>query len=445
MRWLRRLQCVAACVLWVMPGPVEAQSSMRDVLNQLFVFSGGTDPLFLGGSAGIPNTEVHGDHFIPSESEANGAVLAFFNNAITSNIAHFPLSSTVSSQTFVLVGGVPTPTSGSFGPIFSERAPTLGKGRFNAGFSYSHLSFARMRGISLSNMILRFVHENSDFPNCDEVFEGDCTELGIPGFEHDVIELELDMRMEADLYAFYAAVGLTDWLDLSLAVPVVKFRMEGVSTAEILPAADPVFHFFGGTQENPILHATTRVGDETVGIGDLAGRLKARFVRSEMIDVAVLGEIRVPTGREEDFLGTGELGARGLLIASGAFGDFSPHLNAGYTHRGGGLSADAIELAIGFDHRLAPWATIAVDLLSSFRLDDDAIGFPTALEINQPYRRVIERTNIPNIRDDIIDGSIGMKFRTGSGVMLVANALVALNDGGLRSRVVPTFGIEYGR
>ncbi len=59
--------------------------------------------------------------------------------------------------------------------------------------------------------------------------------------------------------------------------------------------------------------------------------------------------------------------------------------------------------------------------------------------------RIIERTNIPNTRDDVIDGAIGVKFRTGSGIVLVANALVALNNGGLRSRVVPTFGLEYGR
>lgn len=445
MRSFRPLVCIATLVVLVWaPTPASGQS-MRDVLNRLFVFSGGEDPLFLGGSAGVPNTQVHGDHFIPSESEANGAVLAFFNNTITSNIAHFPLSSTVSSQTFVFVSGVPTPTSGSFGPIFSERAPTLGAGRFNAGFSYAHLSFSRMRGIPLSDMTLRFVHQNSDFPSCDEVFGGDCTDLGIPGFEHDVIELDLDLKIAADLYAFYAAVGLTDWLDVSIAVPVVQVRLDGASTAKIIPAGTPVFHFFGGTQEDPVLEAQTSVRDETIGVGDIAGRLKARFVRSDVLDVAVLGEVRAPTGREEDFLGTGAFGARGLLIASGTFGEFSPHLNFGYTHRGGEVNADAIELAVGFDHRLAPWATLAVDLLSSFRFEGDGIGFPEAVEITSPYRQVVERTNIPNIRDDIIDGAIGVKFRTGAGVVLIANALVALNDGGLRARVVPTFGIEYGR
>ncbi len=441
-----RVAGVAVCIMVLLSAqssPVSAQT-MRDALNRLFVFSGSHGPLFLGGSAGIPNTQVHGDHFIPSESEANGSVLEFFNAAIAANIAHFPLSSTVSSRTFVFQGGVPTPTSGSFGPIFAERAPTLGRGRFNAGVSYSRLSFSSMRGVPLDDVILRFVHENSDFPGCDEIFGGDCTEFGVPQFEHDVIELKLDMGIQADVFALYAAVGLTDWLDFALAVPVVQVKLQGTSRAEIIPSDPNVFHFFGGTQEQPVLDAATSVVDQTSGVGDLAARMKVRLLRSEVLDVAVLGEARIPTGREEDFLGNGELGGRGLLIMSGTFGDFSPHLNAGYLHRGGNPGG-SVELALGFDHRFSPWATLAVDLLSTFLIDEERVDFPEPLEIHVPYHRVINRTNIPNIRDDIIDGAIGMKFRTGSGIMIVANALVALNNGGLRSRVIPTFGIEYGR
>lgn len=441
-----RVARVGLCVvvlLWSQSAPLEAQT-MRDVLNRLFVFSSGNDPLFLGGSAGIPGTQVHGDHFIPSESEANGSVLEFFNAAIASNIAHFPLGSTVSSQTFVFQAGVPTPTSGSFGPIFSERAPTLGRGRFNAGVSYSRLSFSTMRGVPLEDLTLRFVHENSDFPGCDSIFGGDCSEFGTPQFENDVIELRLDMGIQADVFALYAAAGITDWLDFSLAVPVVKVHLRGTSRAQLIPSETDVFHFFGGTREQPVLDATTSVEDEASGVGDIAARLKARFLRSEVLDMAILGEVRIPTGREEDFLGTGEFGGRGLLIMSGTFGDFSPHINAGFMHRGGEEGGN-IELALGFDHRLAPWATLAVDLLSTFQIDEERIAFPEPLEIHEPYHRIIERTNIPNTRDDMIDGAVGIKFRTGSGIVLVANALVALNDGGLRSRVVPTFGVEYGR
>lgn len=50
---------------------------MREVLNGLFVFGGGEQPLTLAGAPG-----AHGMHFIPSESETNGASLQFFNDSI---------------------------------------------------------------------------------------------------------------------------------------------------------------------------------------------------------------------------------------------------------------------------------------------------------------------------------------------------------------------------
>jgi hypothetical protein len=60
-----------------------------------------------------------------------------------------------------------------------------------------------------------------------------------------------------------------------------------------------------------------------------------------------------------------------------------------------------------------------------------------------PFVRAVEVTNIPNTRDDIIDGSLGFKFQTGAGLIIITNVLVPLNDGGLRSGVTPTIGLEY--
>ena len=172
--------------VWVLLGLLSVArgshaQSMREVLDGLFIFSEGSTPLFLSGSAGVPATEVHGDHFIPAESEANGSLLAFFQNSIAANIASFPLSSTVASQTFVFVGGVPRATSTSFGPIFGERAQTVGRGRFNVGVNYTRLNFQQIRGTSLSNVELTFVHENSNFPNCEVIFGSDWPHIeGMP-------------------------------------------------------------------------------------------------------------------------------------------------------------------------------------------------------------------------------------------------------------------------
>lgn len=435
-----------AILTMLLTTPAVGAQSMESILNELFVFQGSGDALFLVGSAGIPSTEAHGDHFIPSEVESNGTLLSVFTSAIANNIANFPLSSTVSSQTFSFVGGVPTPTSSSFGPIFAERAQTLGRGRFDVGFNYSSINFSHIRGTPLNDVRLNFIHDNVDFPNCDVIFETDCSEHGAPAWEHDVISLNLDLDIEAEIYAFYASVGVLDWLDLSVAVPVVSLSLGGTSVARVEPASTtPLNHFFGGTPENPILEAQSASSGSTTGLGDVAGRLKARILDGEEVDVALLGEVRLPTGREEDFLGSGETSARGLLIASATLGAFSPHVNAGYVVRGGSDTDDAVALVAGFDHRLSDWATFAADLLGDFAIGDSGPAFPEESTFQVPFRRTVQQTNIQNRRDDRLDASIGFKLRSGSGVVVVANALIALNDGAMRDRVIPTFGLQYGR
>jgi hypothetical protein len=435
-----------ACLILVLPllspAPAQAQT-MQQILNGLFVFGEGEDPLFLAGTAGQEATVVHGDHFIPASSQANNVIIDFFNASLATNVANFPLSSTVASQTFKFVGGVPTPTSNSFGPVLAERAQTVGRGRLNAGFNYSRLRFSEIRGVDLEDIKLAFVHQNADFPGCDEVFQGDCTLLGIPPLENDLITLDLKLDIVADVFAFYTTFGLTDWLDLSVAVPVIDFRLQGSSLASVIPSSNPPFHFFGGTQDNPELTARSQVFGDATGIGDIAGRVKALIVSSENWNLGILAEARAPTGREEDFLGTGDWNAKGLLIISGTFSDFSPHTNVGYEYRGSPIDQDELEVIAGFDHKLADWATLAVDFLGAFKVGEQAVTFPADVMIEAPFRRIVDVTNIPEIRDDIIDGSIGFKFRTQGGLIIITNVLVPLNDGGLRSGPTPTVGLEY--
>ena len=436
------LRVILAFVLVLAPTSVQAQS-LQDVLNELFVFGGGDDPLFLVGTAGQEATAVHGEHFIPASSEANSALINFFNSAIAANISNFPLSATVASKTVRFVDGVPTPTSQSFGPIFAERAQTVGRGRFNAGFNYSRLSFSTIRGIDLDDVQLNFVHQNSDFPGCDEAFLADCTLYGVPVFENDVIGLTLDVNVDVNLFAFFGTFGVTDWFDLSVAIPIVDISLQGSSLASVTPFFDPPFHFFGGTRDNPVLQAESQAFGDASGIGDIAVRAKLLLVSGENWDLGVLGEARAPTGDEDDFLGTGEWEAGGLAIISGTFADFSPHANIGYQYRGSDLDQDEVKLVAGFDQRVTDWATLAVDFLGNFKVGDEELAFPDPVQYEAPFERTLELTNIPSVRDDRLDGSLGFKFQTQGGLIIVTNVLIPLNDGGLRSGLIPTLGIEY--
>ncbi len=422
--------CLICAVPTFNPNSAQAQS-MREVLNGLFVFGGGEQPLTLAGSPG-----AHGMHFIPSESETNGALLQFFNNSIASSLSSFPLSSTAGSETVVFVSGVPTPTSTSFGPIFAERAQTLGRGRLNAGVNVSRLRFDKIRGIPAEDVQFIFVHDNV----------GDTTVFGDVTVENDLLLLSLNLDVQAEVYALYATFGLTDWLDLSVAVPVVDLQIQGTSRAVVQPStleSDSALHFFAGTPADPVLEESAATVGSSTGIGDIAARIKLLLADGEHWALGALAELRAPTGREDDFLGTGDMNAKGLLIISGSFGDFAPHTNIGFEYRGSSIDQNEVEIIAGFDHRLASWATLAVDLLGSFKVGDEKIAFPDPVSFDQPFRRRVRLTNIPDMRDDVIDGSIGLKLRTGAGLFLITNVLVPLNDGGLRSSPIPTLGLEY--
>lgn len=441
----KRLLSVLAVGACLIASPASGQApAMSDLLDRLFVFGDGDQPLFLVGSAGVSDTEVHGDHFIPAETEANALLLGFFKNAIARNVSSFPVPTTVSSRTVEFVDGVPTPTSSSFGPIAAERAQTVGRGRLNAGVSFTRLRFARLRGTDLDDVRFRFVHQNVDFPDCDQIFDGDCSLHGVPGWENDVIDLRLSLDLAADVFAFYATYGVSDRVDVSVAIPVVDFRMRGRSLASVVPTTeDQANHFFGGTPTDPDLTADRTVAGGTSGIGDVAVRLKARLASSDVWQVGVLGETRAATGDEDNFLGTGAWSARALLILSGNLGEFSPHTNLGFEYRGGDLDRHQFETVVGFDHLMADWVTLAVDLLGSFELGQPTFTPPEPVEMEAPFERSVELTNIVDRNDDVLDGSIGLKFRTRSDLVVLVNALVPLNEGGLRSSPIPTIAVEY--
>lgn len=425
------------------PG-VRAQQSMQDALNRLFVFGEGEGALFLVGSAQVPATEVHGEHFIPASTEANAAMLEFFGRTIAKNVSSFPIPTTVGSETFVFVEGVPRRTSNSFGPIVAERAQTLGRGRLSTGVTYSRLAFSELRGIDMRDLRFSFVHENVDFPNCDAIFGGDCSQWGHPQFENDIIDLQLDLDVQADVWTVFASYGLLDWLDVSVAVPVVALEMFGESRASVaVSTGSAPTHFFGGTPEAPVLSASQTVRETAGGIGDVAARAKARLGRGETWQFGILSEVRLPTGRSEDFLGSGEWNARAQLIFSGTLGDFAPHGGIGYEYRGSEFDENEFKANLGFDQRLADWVTLAIAVLGSFKTGEPSLTLPEPVRLEAPFPRTVRLTNIPERRDDIMDGAIGFKMRAREGLFILLNALIPLNEGGLRSDVVPTVGIEY--
>jgi hypothetical protein len=440
-----RLLVTAVLVLLAAP-PLYAQH-LRDELSDLFIFGTGEDPLTLGGTSDPSNPDsirIHGNHFVPAAVASNGTLISFLTNSIGSNVANVPLSTTSGGSTFSFQGGVPVRTSTSSGPIFGERAQTLGRGRILAGLTRTEVHFKTLRGVDLDNIGFIFTHANSDFPGCDSIAGGDCSLLGVPTLENETINLDLALEVNLSVTAFLLTYGITDRIDVGVALPVVSTSLRGTSAAQINPfGPPPAVHFFGGTPDNPVLTASRSVDGSAAGVGDVDGRVKVNLRRGDPLSVAVLADVRFPTGSEENLLGSGAFAARGLAILSARFGNFSPHANVGYLYRGGEFETDAVLGTLGFDHLLAPWATLAVDVISQLQVGESPLVVPGPVEIEAPYHRTIFPTVIPDRRDDLVDGSFGVKLTAAPGLTVVGNGEWPLNRGGLRADVIWTVGLEY--
>lgn len=422
--------------------------SLRDKVAELFIFGSGSNPLFLGGTAD-PNNPVsirsHGEHFIPSAVSQNGSIINFLTVAAGQSVASVPIGATSSGETFRFEGGVPVRTSTSAGPILAERSQTVGRGRAIVGVGRTSVPFTTLRGQDLSSLELFFTHQNVDFAGCDSIQGGDCSQMGLPLLENEVIRVRLNMTMDVTITSLYATYGLFDFLDVSFVVPLVSTRFNGTSEAQIIPfGGTTATHFFEGTPSAPVLSATRLVSGSAFGVGDVTVRSKLLVRQTPKAALALFGDARFGTGDESDLLGAGYFSARGAAVLTAVFGPFSPHLNAGYLYRNTESASDAVLATVGFDHLMAPNVTLAFDVLSNLQVGQSKFRLPQTVQIDYPFNRDVQPTSIPEMRDNVVDGSLGFKIAHPTGVTAIVNALVPLNAGGLRGRKVFTAGLEYG-
>ena len=394
--------------------------------------------LFTFGSCGQPLcldlTNLHGDHFIPALAEGNDAVIAFLTDAIGDATASVPLSATSSGATFSVVGGVPVRTSISAGPIFGERTQTLGRGRFFVGASVTGIEFTSLNGVPLRDLALNFKHE-----------DGSPTDtLGNPEFENDYMALDLAVSLNILVGTIAVTAGLTDFIDVGVAVPLVRTQVSGRTEAQILPFGSNAIHRFGGDATNPILRATASTEGSATGIGDIAARVKFNLGQSSRMGAAVLAEVRLPTGDEEDLLGAGSTQFRALGLYSAQFGTFSPHVNVGFVARGDSKTQnDAVILGVAMDNLLSDWATFAAGIESELQVGENKFALPSDIEFDEPFRRTVPATNVPNKSGDLLRASMGAKFTVRGGTVIVVNALLPLRDVGLQPDFIWTLGLDF--
>jgi hypothetical protein len=271
----------------------------------------------------------------------------------------------------------------------------------------------------------------------------------------------MQLALQTTAASFFATYGITNTFDVGVAVPLVYTSLSGLSEAQIVPFGPNSVYSFGGPAEDPKIADNSFQDASAVGVGDIGVRLKLNLAQGERYGYGVQGDVRLPTGSEENFHGLGTLAARALGVASAEFGRFTPHVNLGYLYRSrtDSLQNHSVVGLLGFDHMFTPGVTLALDLLSEFELDKSSVQVPADIEYTEPYRRTVVASTIPDRRDHRIDATFGFKWsvpctsewatfcakgaEVGTGITFITGVVVPLNSGGLRPGIIWSLGAQY--
>jgi hypothetical protein len=437
---IQRRPFLASLLLLLAPAGLFAQSlNLRDLL---------TDFLRAGITLAPPALGIsHVAHF-QEPGSPQFLALAAFNTDLAGQLSSFPLASSGGGFTYRFDPelGVLTRTTDSFGPIYTERADTVGKGRFNFGVNYSAFTFDKIDNLSLRDGDLRLVFTHQPIANPPLFFEG------------DVITSDLRLKITTNITAFVFTYGVTDQFDLGLAVPLVNVDLKATSTARIQRLATGVccaatHQFIGGGQTS-----TIQSSGSASGLGDVLARAKFRVLRGPVGALAVFADVRVPTGEERDLLGTGTTQVKGALIGSVHFNPVSMHVNGGYTwaaeKNGTKVVPDEINYGLGIDVAAHPRLTFSAEVIGRNVRNTNAVVIDnhtyTANQLSADgtmstvVTAVFPRLVVnPVANQNRLNASVGLKVNPFGNLLLTLNGLIALDNKGLQDKFTPLVGLDY--
>jgi hypothetical protein len=184
-------------------------------------------------------------------------------------------------------------------------------------------------------------------------------------------------------------------------------------------------------------------------------RGKYNFSRGAHTSVAAALDLRLPTGKSEDLLGSGATQAKLYLIAARvASKRFSPRAAFGYTYSSGGADfvgdlPDEVNYSAGFDAALHRRATFTADFLGRTLLDADRLVlrdrvFESVQRADPTIRQTVRISpEIAKGNLSLMLGSAGVKVNPVGRLLVMFNALFAIGDSGLQDKFTPVVGIDY--
>ena len=373
------------------------------------------------------------------------------------------------------------PSTDSFGPIFGERADTIGRHRLFVGESYQYFNFSSLDGTSLKH--LPQVFTQPDTPLSDgsgRICSTTGDSVGGCSFIRDVVTVVTRVDLKIHQAVTFLTFGITNRVDVSLAIPVESVHLGITSNATIVDNSGSGTHSFSIRSGcgDPVTHTnclnqTFPSSGAKTGIGDLVFRVKGTPWKGERAALAVGGDLRVPTGDSVNFLGSGAVGFRPFVVWSYR-SRISPHLGAGYQFNGrsklvGDLSS-ASEAKLpgeftysgGVDAWLTKRITVAADLVGQTVFNTQRLvpakftelgacvynagnSYPDCNPPDASFASPRIDANVTQSKANIneLNVSVGVKVKLISNFLFTGNVAFKLNNDGLRATAVPMAELSY--
>ena len=418
------------------------------------------------------------------------------NASIATALAVIPLASPASGVITKtdLTTGVDLPVNSTLGPIFTERAETIGKNKFYIGFSNQNYHFTSLNGESIKGLR---VLDPGGVPSTIS-FNGNF----VPTFP-TTVDVAMDVRLSQNIA--FLTYGVSNRFDVSVGLPVIHSEVSSRTTNGLIYVGDGfngngngncwcVDTFTPGAPpvngSGLILSDINYASDSKTGFGDLLVRLKGNVHEGRKMAVAVGADVRLPTGDEKNFLGTGALAIKpfaAISLYTKPFENgivFSPHVNVGWQYSGksllgGGISgATPVTLASGATGLGAPFSTTKgylPDIFSWAVGTEVAFGRRNTVVVDFLGNQIGWIHGIPNMTNGSVSnvpspqtsnqsaplvtasglvsagrvsfgeysGAFGYKARIAGSLVATFNMLIRFDSNGLTDRYVPLYGLSY--
>ena len=318
-------------------------------------------------------------------------------------------------------------TSDTLGPLFLERPDTLGQGKLNVNVSFQYVQLDAFDGDSIKKL---------EAPD-PIIFRTTDPAGNLIGFTAN--RLRYGLKLQSYISALSVTYGALDDVDVNVLVPVIETNLDvGVHSQQVAIAGSD-----GDFAQSMLAPLSGFTHGTAVGMGDIQLRLKYRLPDAGAIRSAAGLQLRLPSGDENDFHGTGSFEASPFLYASTLlWSRVEPFANAGVDLRANSVERSQARYGLGVDvdvtRRLG--AVLAFLGRSEFEPSADEINVPHLTPSGPALRPLL---GIDFGRKDFADLSFGTRAIVWRDIMFFANGIFALNDDGLRNdTVIPTVGLE---